>query len=156
MAAILVMVAIGSGAVAHEIPDAVKLNVFFKPAGNRLLLLVRAPLAAMNEAEVPTRGPGYIDLAHADDALRGAAKVYLTDNLTVTENNPPLPIPRVVQARISLPSDKSFASYEEALAHLEGPPLDPTMELYWSQQLLDVLLEYQIQSDRSEFAIDFS
>src|SRR5689334_19470289 len=154
MAAILVTAAIGSGAFAHEIPDAVKLNVFFKPAGNRLVLLVRAPIAAMNEAEVPMRGPGYIDLARADEALRGAAKVYLTDNLTVTENNTPLTTPRVVQARISLPSDKSFASYEEALAHLEGPPLDPTMELYWSQQLLDVLLEYPIQSDRSEFAIE--
>ena len=69
MAAICVMAAIGSGAVAHEIPNDVKLNVFFKPAGNRLLVLVRAPLAAMNEAEVPTRGPGYIDLARADEAI---------------------------------------------------------------------------------------
>ncbi len=129
MAAILVMAAVGSGALAHAMPSDVKLNVFFKPAGNRLLLLVRAPLAAMNEAEVPTRGPGYIDLARADEALRGAAKVYLTDNLTVTENDTPLPAPRVVHARVSLPSDKSFASYEEALAHLEGPPLDPSLEL---------------------------
>ena len=156
MAAVLLMAAIGSGAFAHEIPNDVKLNVFFKPAGNRLLLLVRAPLAAMNEAEVPTRGPGYVDLNRAEEALRGASKIYLTDNLTVTENDTPLPAPRVVQARISLPSDKSFASYDEALAHLEGPPLDPNMELYWSQQLLDVLLEYPIQSDRSEFAIEFS
>jgi HupE/UreJ protein len=154
MTAILVMAAVGSGALAHEIPSDVKLNVFFKPAGNRLLLLVRAPLAAMNEAEVPTRGPGYIDLPRADEALRGAAKVYLTDNLTVTENDTPLPTPRVVHARVSLPSDKSFASYEEALAHLEGPPLDPSLDLYWTQQLLDVLLEYPIQSDRSEFAIE--
>jgi hypothetical protein len=159
MAAILVMAAlvmasIGSGAVAHELPDDVKLNVLFKPAGNRLLLLMRAPLAAMNEAEVPTRGPGYIDLNRSEEALRGAAKIYLTDNLAVTENDTPLPPPRVVHARISLPSDKSFASYDEALAHLEGPPLDPTLELYWTQQLLDVLLEYPIQSDRSEFAIE--
>src|SRR5258708_25815212 len=155
MAAILIMAAVGSGALAHEIPSDVKLNVFFKPAGNRLLLLVRAPLAAMNEAEIPTRGPGYIDLNRADDALRGAAKVYLTDNLTVTENDAPLPAPRVMAARLSLPSDKSFASYQEALAHVEEPPLDPSLELYWNQQLLDVLLEYPIQSDRSEFAIEF-
>jgi hypothetical protein len=154
MAAILTIAAIGSGAVAHEIPNDVKLNVFFKPAGNRLLLLVRAPLAAMNEAEIPTRGPGYIDLARADEALRGAAKIYLTDNLVVSENGAPLPTPRVLQARISLPSDKSFVSYEEALAHLEGPPLDSALDLYWSQQLLDVLLEYPIQSDRSEFTIE--
>jgi HupE/UreJ protein len=155
MAAIVTTAVIGSGALAHEIPDDVKLNVFFKPDGNRLLLLVRAPLAAMNEAEIPTRGPGYIDLARAEDALRGAAKIYLIDNLSVTENNAPLPAPRVMAARLSLPSDKSFASYQEALAHVEEPPLDPSLELYWNQQLLDVLLEYPIQSDRSEFAIEF-
>jgi hypothetical protein len=155
MAAIVTMAAVGSGALAHEIPNDVKLNVFFKPTGNRLLLLVRAPLAAMNEAEIPTRGPGYIDLIRADDALHGAAKIYLTDNLTVTENDAPLAAPRVMAARLSLPSDKSFASYEEALAHVEEPPLDPSLELYWNQQLLDVLLEYPIQSDRSEFTIEF-
>ena len=154
IAAIVTTAVIGSDALAHEIPNDVKLNVFFKPDGNHLLLLVRAPLAAMNEAEIPTRGPGYIDLARAEEALRGAAKIYLTDNLAVTENNTPLPAPRVVQARISLPSDKSFASYAEALARVEGPPLDPGLELYWNQQLLDVLLEYPIQSDRSEFAIE--
>jgi hypothetical protein len=150
----LVMVASISGAVAHEIPNDVKLNVFFKPMGNRLLLLVRAPLAAMNEAEFPTRGPGYLDLARADEALRGATKVYLTDNITVTENGTPLPAPRVVRTRVSLPSDKSFNSYEEALANLEGPPLDPNLELYWNQQLLDVLLEYPITSELSRFAIE--
>src|SRR5262249_46601522 len=70
------------------------------------------------------------------------------------ENDAALPAPRVVRARVSLPSDKSFNSYEEALAHLEGPPLDPSLELYWNQQLLDVLLEYPIRSERSQFAIE--
>jgi hypothetical protein len=154
LAALLVLAAMMSHAAAHEIPSDVKLNVFFKPAGNRVLLLIRAPLAAMNEAEFPTRGPGYLDLSRADEALRGATKLYLTDNITVTENDVPLPAPRVVRARVSLPSDKSFNSYEEALAHLEGPPLDPSLELYWNQQLLDVLLEYPIRSERSQFAIE--
>jgi hypothetical protein len=155
LAALLVLAVMVSHAAAHEIPNDVKLNVFFKPEGNRLLLLIRAPLAAMNEAEFPTRGPGYIDLARADEALRGATKLYLTDNITITENDAPLAAPRVVRARLSLPSDKSFASYEEALAHVEGPPLDPAIDLYWNQQLLDVLLEYPIASDRSQFAIEF-
>jgi len=155
LAAVLVVAATVSGAGAHEIPNDVKLNVFFKPTGNRLLLLIRAPLAAMNEAEFPTRGPGYLDLARADEALRGATKLHLTDNITITENDTPLLAPRVVAARLSLPSDKSFASYEEALAHLEGPPLDTSLELYWNQQLLDVLIEYPIASDRSQFAIEF-
>lgn len=153
MAAILIVAATVSGTAAHEIPSDVKLNVFFKPAGSRLILLIRAPLAAMNEAEFPTRGPGYLDLARADDALRGATKLYLTDNITIYENDVPLQAPRVAQARVSLPSDKSFASYEEAQAHVAAPPLDASLELYWNQQILDVLVEYPIGSDRSEFAI---
>ena len=64
-----------------------------------------------------------------------------------------LPPPRIVQARVSLPSDRSFASYEQARAHLDGPRLADDLDLYWNQQLLDVLLEYPIRSDRSDFAI---
>ena len=140
-------------AAAHEIPTDVKINAFVKPDGKHLTLLIRVPLAAMIEVEYPTRGPGYLDFARADDALRGAVKMYLTDNIALFENNVPLPVPRVVQVRVSLPSDRSFVSYAQAVAHVEGARIPDSMDLYWDQQLLDVLLEYPIQSDRSEFSI---
>jgi hypothetical protein len=104
--------------------------------------------------DFPKRGPGYLDVSRADEALRNAAKLYLIDNITVTENDAPLPPPRILYARVSLASDRSFTSYEAARAHVEGPRLADDLELYWNQQLLDVLLEYPIRSDRSEFAID--
>jgi hypothetical protein len=141
------------GAGAHEIPADVKLNAFVKPAGNRLELLLRVPMAVMVEVEFPQRGPGYIELARVDEALRSAVKLYLTDNITVYEDDAPLPTPRVVELRISLPSDRSFASFESARAHVQGPRLADDLDLIWNQQFLDVLLEYSIQSDRSEFAI---
>jgi hypothetical protein len=144
---------IAPSARAHEIPADVKINMFVRPAGDRLELLVRVPLAAMIEVEFPTRGPGYLDISRADEALRSATKLYLIDNITVYENDAPLPPPRIVSVRVSLPSDRSFTSYEQARAHLEGPRLADGLDLYWNQQLLDVLLEYPIQSDRSEFAI---
>lgn len=150
--AALLVCAIAFAAQAHEIPNDVKINAFFKPSGERAILLLRVPLAAMVEVEYPTRGPGYLDLARADEALRGAIKLYLTDNITVFENDTPLPA-RVANFRVSLPSDKSFVSYESALAHVLGPPLADSMELYWNQQFVDVLLEYPIKSERSEFAI---
>jgi hypothetical protein len=59
-----------------------------------------------------------------------------------------------VAARASLPSDSSFVSYSQALAHVTGPPLAPETELYWSQALIDAGLEYPIRSERSEFAIE--
>jgi hypothetical protein len=140
-------------AAAHDIPTDVKINAFVKPAGKRLELLIRVPLAAMIEVDIPTRGPGYLDLSRADDALHDATKLYLIDNIIVYENGAPLPPPRILYARVSLASDRSFMSYEQARAHVEGPRLSDDLELYWNQQLLDVLLEYPIQSDRSDFAI---
>jgi hypothetical protein len=140
---------------AHDIPADVKITAFVKPLDHRLELLIRVPLAAMIEVDFPRRGPGYLDLARADEALRGAAKLYLTDNITVYENGAPLPTPQVARVRVSLGADESFASYAQARAHLEAPPLPADSELYWNQQLLDVLLEYPIQSDRSQFALQW-
>ena len=145
--------AVALSAAAHDIPTDVKINAFVKPAGKRLELLIRVPLAAMIEVDIPTRGPGYLDLSRAEGALRDATKLYLIDNITIYENGAPLPPPHILYARVSLPSDRSFTSYEQARAHVEGPRLSDGLELYWNQQLLDVLLEYPIQSDRSEFAI---
>ena len=142
-----------SGAAAHDIPADVRINAFIRPAGDKLELLIRVPLAAMIEAEFPTHGPGYLDLSRADEALRGAVKLYLIDNITITESDVPLPAPRIAAVRVSLASDRSFTSYENARAHVAGPRLGDDLDLIWNQQLLDVLLEYPIRSDQSAFAI---
>jgi hypothetical protein len=52
-----------------------------------------------------------------------------------------------------LPSDRSFVSFDEALAHVTGARLPGNSEFLWSQGLLDILLEYPIQSDQSRFSI---
>src|SRR5207253_3224165 len=109
------------GAAGHEIPNDVRINAFVKPAGNRLEVLVRLPLAAAIDVEFPTRGGGYLDLSRAEEALRSAAKRYLGDNIAVFENGLALAPPRILSAVVSLPSDRSFGSYEEALAHVRGP-----------------------------------
>jgi hypothetical protein len=54
---------------------------------------------------------------------------------------------------MSLESDRSFASYEEALSHVNGPALTNDTSIFWEQGILDVLFEYPIQSDQSHFAI---
>ncbi len=145
--------ALGQGAFAHDIPNDVKVQMYVKPAGDRLQLLVRVPLSAMREVDVPRRGPGYLDLARADAALREAANLWIADNVDIHEGDEPIGRPRLVDARVTLPSDRSFGSFDEALAHLKGPRLPHSMELFWSQQLLDVLFEYPIRSERSEFSI---
>ena len=64
-----------------------------------------------------------------------------------------LPKPRVVQTRISLASDRSFTSYEAAVAHLTGARLPDQTDVSWNQVLMDVWFQYPIRSDRSAFSI---
>ena len=146
--------AIASPGCAHDIPADVKINAFFKPEGNKLELLVRLPLASLIDTDFPLRGNGSLDIARADEPIRAGIKVWLTDNIDVYEDGVQLAKPRIVAALVSLPSDRSFTSFEEGRAHVLGPPLSSDLDLYWSQVLLDVLLEYPIQSDHSEFAVD--
>lgn len=140
-------------AFTHDIPNDVTVQAFVKPTGQTLNLLLRVPLNAMRDTEFPERGPGYLDLARVDDSLRDAATVWIADAVQIYENDARLPVPRIVEVRASLPSDKSFASYEEAFAHVNGPRLANDVQVYWNQAMLDVLFEYPIQSDLSRFSV---
>ena len=151
---LLVMIGAPAAVVrAHDIPADITVRTFLKPDGQRLHFLVRVPLKAMRDIEFPKRGPGYLDLPRVDKFLQDASTQWIADFTEIDEGNVRLPKPSVIDARVSLESDKSFASYEEALAHVTGPRLPDETELYWDQAMLDVLLDYRIQSDRSEFSI---
>jgi len=152
LAAILALFALG--AAAHDIPADARLQVFVRPEGKILELLIRAPLAAMQDVDVPRRGAGYLDLSRAEPALRHGAQIWLVDNLDVYENERRLAPPRITHMRVSLASDSSFHAYQPARRHLDAPPLADTLDLYWNQQLLDVRLEYAIESEWSDFAIN--
>jgi len=138
---------------AHDIPASVVVQAYLRPQAQTLRVLVRAPLAAMRDVEFPLRGDGLLDLARADRTLRDAAQLWLARDIEIREGDTRLPAPRIVAVRASLPSDRSFATYDSALAHVIGPPLAADVTLYWNQALLDVLLEYPIASDRSAFSI---
>jgi HupE / UreJ protein len=140
-------------AAAHDIPNEVTVQAFLRPEGNRLALLMRVPLVALRDIVFPERPPGYLDLPRTEALMPDAANLWLADFIDLYEDDAPLPKPRVVRTRLSLPSDRSFASYERASAHLEGPELLPETSLVWNQTMLDVLFEYPIRSDRSRFSI---
>jgi hypothetical protein len=153
----MLLVLLGSAPAAHDIPNDVTIQTFLKPEGQRLRLLVRVPLNAMRDMDFPrprgTTNLDLLDLARADSSLRDAATLWLSDFLDLYENDQLLGAPQVAAVRAALQSDKSFASYEEALAHVTGPRLPETTEYFWSQGLLDVLFEYPIQSNQSQFSI---
>ncbi len=140
-------------AAAHDIPNDVAVQLFVHPSGAQMNLLVRVPLAAMRDVNFPAIGPGYLDLAHVDPLLRDAATVWIANAIDLYEDDVPLPRPRVVATRVSLPSDRSFTAYESALAHIGGAPLPANANIYWSQAMLDILLESPIRSEHARFAI---
>src|SRR5712691_3364567 len=138
---------------AHDIPRDVTVQAFAKPEGHSFKLLVRVPLKAIMDIEFPRKERDYVDLARVDQSLRDAAMIWLARKVELYEEDSLLPDPTIISARMSLESDRSFLSYEEALAHVTGPALRNDMTLFWEQGILDVLFEYPIQSDRSHFAI---
>lgn len=139
---------------AHEIPATVTVHAFVKPDGARLRLLVRVPLESMRDIDVPLRGPGYLDLRRVEPLLTEAAMLWIAGYVTVMEDGTALQPGTVQRTRISLPSDRSFSSYDAALALMAAPPLDTATALPWQQAMLDVLIEYPITSPDAEFTIE--
>ena len=139
---------------AHEIPNEVTVRTFLKPEGNRVVFLVRAPLKAMREMDVPQRDGGNVDLERVDPVLRDAAMQWIADFVKLYEDGRPLPKAEVIAARISLPGDRSFDSYDQALANItSGQRLPADTDLQWNEGLLDAEFTFPIQSDRARFSI---
>ena len=139
---------------AHDVPSDVTVQAFAKPEGDRLRLLVRVPLEAMQDVNFPLRGPGYLDLEGAEPLLPGAAQLWLAQEIELYEDGVRLAEPEIAGLRLSLPSDRSFQNYDTALASiLTGERLPADLQLIWRQAMLDVVLDYPIASERSSFAI---
>ena len=139
---------------AHDIPSRVTVYAFVKPEGNQLKALLRVPMEAFSEISFPLRGPGYIQISEADFALNDAARVYITESMHFYENGEELTEKQLETVRVSLPSDRSFTTYDDALENILSPPLDDSVDLFWRQGVLDVMVTYPITSEESQFSVN--
>ena len=140
---------------AHDIPGDVTVRAFVKPEGQRLRLLVRVPLEALSDMVFPTLGPGYLDFerARSRSEFDNAAMVWMGQEVQIFENGTRLETPTITAIKVSLPSNRAFETYEGALEHVQGDLLPVGTQLVWQQAVLDILFDYPIQSDQSEFSI---
>ena len=140
---------------AHDIPGDVTVQAFVKPEGQRLRLLVRVPLEALSDMVFPTLDPGYLDFetVRRRNELHEAAMIWMGQEVRIFENGERLEEPGITAIKVSLPSNRAFETYDEALRHVQGPLLPVTTQLPWQQAVLDVLFDYRIDSDQSEFSI---
>jgi hypothetical protein len=137
----------------HDIPGEMRVHAFVKPEGERLLVLVRIPLTLLLNIDLPKQGPGYLALSQIDSGISRA--IAATDkDIELFEDGRRLPLARG-EGRISLPSDRSFESFESARALLRGPRLPDNTYVFWNQGYFDAYLEYPIRSAQSSFALDF-
>ncbi|MEZ5284282.1 MAG: HupE/UreJ family protein [Vicinamibacterales bacterium] len=150
---LLLVAGLQAGTSAHEVPNEVTVLAFLRPQAQTLEFLLRVPMASLRDISYPVDPGGYLQISAADAALRDAATLWVSDFVELYENGEPLPKPTVRAVRVALPSSRSFQSYDTAMATLRSPALPDDTHLVWEQGVLDVLFEYPITSDQSQFAI---
>ncbi len=154
LAAIAVLLVGGVRALgAHEIPATVVAVAFVKADAARVRILVRIPLDAVRDIDFPERAPGAMDLAQATTLLPGAARTWIADELAVLQDGQRVNGPSVTAVRIGQPTDRSFATWAEAEAHLAAPPLPDSAEVPWRRAWLDVALEASVSAGAPRLSI---
>ena len=143
------------GAQAHEIPNDVKVQSFLKQEEQGITLFIRVPLSSMKEVEFPLVNNLYLDIPNIKPSLQQAAELWFVDNLKMTQDQQALTQVSVKSARISLPSNRAFISYEQALTHVRSDQWDLPSQLVWNQQYLDVEIEVNAKNKDSNIEIDF-
>src|SRR5215510_3875440 len=148
-ALVLATVMIVRMATAHEFTIETLMNGFVKIEPREVHLVVRVPLHVLKSVKFPVSGRE-IDLTAADIAIQKALS-QLGNEITIWENNRPLVL-SAASGRLSLPSDRSFERYTDAVAHV-ARPVAPGTSIYVDQGYLDGHLTYPIVSPKSRFMI---
>jgi hypothetical protein len=151
-AALVLALTLQAALVAHDIPDEIVVQAYLRPQQSQLQVLLRIPLLAISDANLPKDGTGYLAMPYVEPALREAAN-QISNGIVFLEGDERLARYDMANARISLPSDRSYDTYEGALARVRGARLPETTQIYYNQGFLDLELHYPIRSDTSPFSM---
>jgi hypothetical protein len=134
---------------AHEFKLDAVINAFVKIEPGEAQLVIRAPLYLFKSAKFPVNNVE-IDVDKSAPAVERALAAIQRD-ITLLENDRPLVASRAM-GRLSLPSDRSFETYEQAASHV-AEPLERGTSIYIDQGYVDARITYPITSPGSEFFI---
>jgi len=134
---------------SHEFSLESVMNAFVVIEPREAHLVIRLPLHLLRTIDLPVTGRE-LDLANAEPAIQRALAA-LAREITLSEDGRRL-VPSSAIGRLSLPSDRSFDRYEEAVAHV-ARPVAPGTVIYADQGYLDAHLTYAIAQPTSEFTI---
>jgi HupE / UreJ protein len=136
-------------ASAHNPPFTNVMNAFVKIEPREAQVVVRVPLPVLEPAKFPLSGRE-LDLPQAGPAI-DRALANLGRQITIAENGRPL-VPSSATGRLTLPSDRSFERYDDAVGHV-ARPVAPGTTLYADQAYFDAHLTYAIASPNSQLTI---
>ena len=134
---------------AHEFKLDAVINAFVKIEPGEAQFVVRAPLYLFKSVRFPVNNIE-IDVDKSAPALERALAAIQQD-IALFEDGRPL-VASHATARLSLPSDRSFETYEQASRHV-AEPLERGTSIYIDQGYVDARISYPIGSPGSEFAI---
>ena len=152
LAVVLAALSLQASLSAHDIPDEIVVQTYVRPQQNALQVLLRIPLIAIADANLPKDGIGYLAMRYLDPALREAAN-QVSNGIVFLEDEERLTRFDIANAKISLPSDRSFQSYDAAVAGVRGARLPESTQVYYNQGFLDVEMTYPIRSAESPFSM---
>ena len=150
---VLVLAALVPAARAHDVADQLRVHALVHADDGRLQVVVRVPLELLLNIDLPKHGNGYLDLTRVDEAVPRALQA-VTKDLEFFADEQPLAL-AAGQARIALPSDRAFESFERARAAVRGERLPVGTDVYWNQGYFDALLEYTLPRASPNLALDF-
>jgi hypothetical protein len=148
-----VWLGLAGAAFGHDVADQLRVHGFVRPQDDRLVVMLRLPLQLLLNVDLPKRGNGYLDLDRVHDAYPRAIAATAKGIVFLEEGAPLSPLRG--EARVALPSDRAFDSYEAALAAMRARPLPAGTDVFWNQGFLDVMIEYRLESQHSALAVDF-
>lgn len=134
---------------SHEFTLESVMNAFLTIEPREAHLVIRLPLHLLKTVNLPLTGRE-LDLANAEPSIQRALGALGRD-ITLSEDGRPL-VPSSAIGRLSLPSDRSFDRYEEAVSHV-ARPVAPGTSIYADQGYFDAHLTYAIASPSSQFTI---
>ncbi|MEO8187733.1 MAG: HupE/UreJ family protein, partial [Burkholderiaceae bacterium] len=145
----LYVVACSLPARAHEFKLDAVINGFVTIEPGEAHFVVRAPLYLFKSARFPVKNIE-IDVPQSGPAIERALAAIQKD-LVISEDGRKLIASRAT-GRLSLPSDRSFQSYDEALRHV-SEPVAPDTQIYTDQGYVDAHITYPLQAPNPELSI---
>jgi len=136
-------------ASAHEFKLDAIINAFVTMEPGEAHLVVRVPVYLFKSAKFPNNGT-QIEIAQSGPALERALAAFQQD-IVLFEDGRRLTASKA-SGRLSLPSDKSFDSYNDALRHV-AEPVAPDTQIYVDQGYVDAHLIYSLRSANPEMSI---